>query len=168
MNIAAIDTMLELLSPDSMERPWANGPLIFVINRPGVTMMHEGAFPEYDRVTGLLQAVFSRLGAPLPNDDMPENYDRLVEPTVEHPADGILLTVVYAYPVQLKDAEGVVLASAKWVGVQWDRTGGKSNRVLYGEGRFELRGGFYLEGDITDLANAIQNVKPPTLSADSN
>jgi hypothetical protein len=43
-----------------------------------------------------------------------------------------------------------VLASAKWVGIQFDRPGGLLNRLLWGSETYRVEGAFEL-GDVSQL-----------------
>ncbi len=152
MNIVSVGPMSELLRPDANDRPQANGPLLIVISGGGATALRSGYFPDYENVSIAVTEVLSELGDPLAPDDIPPRYDRLAE----KPEGSIVVTVVYAYPIELKSGDGAILAEAKWVGIQWGRSGGEPNRVLYGNGVLNIKGGFYLNGDITQLAKVIK------------
>jgi hypothetical protein len=114
--------------------------------------MRSGSFPDYENVSIEVTEVLSELGDPLTPDDIPPRYDRLAE----KPEGSIIVTVAYAYPVELKNIDGALLAEAKWVGIQWGRPSGEPNRVLYGNGVLECKGGFILKGDVTRLEQVVK------------
>jgi hypothetical protein len=152
VNIVSIGPMSELLKPDAKGRVQANGPLLIVISDDRGTAMRSGSFPDYENVSIEVTKVLSELGNPLADDDIPARYDRLAD----QPDSGTILTVAYAYQVKLKNSAGAVLAEAKWVGIQWDSLGGEPNRVLYGDGVLECKGGFILKGDVTRLEQVVK------------
>jgi hypothetical protein len=78
-------------------------------------------------VIGLLD----ELGEPLPVDDMKPSFSSSLYPGF-HPEEGIMLIATFTYPVELHDVDNNLLATAKWVGIQWDRSEGKPNRLIYG------------------------------------
>jgi hypothetical protein len=57
--------------------------------------------------------------------------------------------------MELTSSDGVLLARAKWVSIQWNRAGGEPNLLFYGSGHWDLEGGFRLPDDLSDLLAAI-------------
>jgi hypothetical protein len=71
----------------------------------------------------------------------------------------------------LRSAGGALLADAKFIVIQWDRSDGKPSRLLYGKdcaGLFEgkylyplvLDGGFQIAGSVATLEQAISSLIP--------
>jgi hypothetical protein len=62
----------------------------------------------------------------------------------------------FTYPVELYDTTGALIASTKWVGIQWDRNDGKPNRLIYGSTPYIPDGSYSIEGDISSLLQIIE------------
>lgn len=154
---------IELLSPDVVDQPWAKGPAYALVQSPenaqGHRLFSEPPKSKYTELTIALESLFNTLGEPLPLDQLPDNYRSYLYGLGENKPDGALLGLIYPGNVDLKNAQGEVLAKAKWVGIQWNRSEGKPNRILYGvidQFRNAVTiGGFVLNGDITELEKAI-------------
>jgi hypothetical protein len=67
-----------------------------------------------------------------------------------------LLTTIFPRPVNLCNTAGTVLAQAKWVGIQWDRSNGKLSRVVYGSKAYTIDGSFEIISDTSILDNVLQ------------
>jgi hypothetical protein len=158
-----IESAADLLSPDAANQSWAKGPAFTLITSlPSITgkSPNEPQARQYLRITAELDSLFNTMGDPLPVKELPADY-RLLSMGGFETNDGTLFTALYPYPVELKNAQGEVLAKAKWVGIQWDRREGKPNRLLYGKidafGNPKTTGGFILNGDVTELQKALRN-----------
>jgi len=131
-----IDSALELLTDTSH----TNGPAISIIFRKlaidggiglgGIDIVPGDALPVNDienlatNITGLLD----ELGEPLPIDDLAQYSSGL--PWGFYPEEGIMLIAAFTYPVELHDSGNNLLAKAKWIGIHWDRSEGKPNRLI--------------------------------------
>lgn len=153
-SIISINSMLELLSPDANQKPWANGPLVFCVSAKNGTTGYNSFVNNYEAAASAIQTLLNELGKALSAADVPQNYLNYAWPN-ESP-DGTLLTTVFPRPVELRDTQGNILARAKWVGIQWGRSEGKSDRVLYGNVVYAVAGSFEVEGDTTNLADIIR------------
>lgn len=155
-----IHDALELLSTDTANQPWASGPVnMIVTTQDTLAGLASPQPPEsnYAEITSEIQALLGTLSEPLPSDELPDDYRNFSWGNPED-ADGILLSVLYPHPVALRSSGGELVGVAKWVGIQWERNEGQPNRLFYGhveEGNAVVDGGFVLQGDITDLANAL-------------
>jgi hypothetical protein len=105
-------------------------------------------------VTGLL----GKLGEALPLGDLAQYSSGL--PIGFHPEEGIMLIAAFTYPVELHDSGNNLLASAKWIGIQWDRSEGKPNRLIYGSAGYIVEGAYSIEGDISGLVRLLEPVLP--------
>jgi len=153
--IISINSMLELLSPDANQKPWANGPLQFFVNvENGESGGYDGFVNNYEAAADAIQTLLNRLGQPLSTADVPQDFWSYAWPSES--SDGTLLTTVFPRPVELRDTQGNILAQAKWVGIQWGRSEGKPNRILYGSVAYTVAGSFEMEGDTANLATIIR------------
>jgi len=151
-SVASINAALELLSPDFAEKPYTHGPLMIVIDSEVGTQLFLSYFPNYDVVTEAIRKIIRQLETPLPVEELPQDYHAV---TIVGPADHNTVTVVYALPAELTSSDGILLARAKWVSIQWNRAGGEPNLLFYGSGHWDLEGGFRLPDDLSDLITAI-------------
>ncbi len=147
-----IDSALELLSPDATQLPWANGPLMFIVDLSYGTLFKSGPFPEYEDITVNLQDLLGKMGEPIPSSELPQDYYEILRGDLS-PTEGIL-TVVYASPIDLRNTNGVVVAQAKWVGFLYN-TEEKPFLLLYGSGKLVIEGGFTLLGDLDDIVKVV-------------
>jgi hypothetical protein len=150
-----IDSALGLLTDTSH----TNGPAVCVIlTESAGTEIVPGPWndlPVNDienlatNVTGLLD----ELGEPLPIDDLAQYSSGL--PWGFHPEEGIMLVAAFTYPVELHDSDNNLLATAKWIGIQWDRSEDKPNRLIYGSTAYAVEGAYSIEGDISGLVQLV-------------
>jgi hypothetical protein len=156
--IINIEIALQALSPDANNQPWANGPFIFAANMSGsMSGNFIGMVKNYNEIANSVTHVLSELGGQLSITDLPHNFISYAENNqVTTLSDGSLFTTVFPRPVALRDSAGTVLAHAKWVGIQWDRNGGKLNRVIYGSTAYNVQGSFAITGDVSSLAAAVR------------
>jgi hypothetical protein len=103
-----------------------------------------------------LMALLDKLGRPLPLDDLAQYSSGL--PGFFHPEEGIMLIAAFTYPVELHDSDNNLLATAKWVGIQWDRSEGKPNRLIYGSTAYAVEGAYSIAGDISGLVQLVEPV----------
>ena len=157
--VVTINSALELLSPDATQRPWANGPLLFAIAyKNGGGSIRWGQLPTYDTIAMAITEMLNKLKEPLAGSDLQQNWSEIALPGTSK--DSVVLTVIYAWPVDLRNTDGNLLARAKWIGIQWNRDQGKPNRLCYGNSDLTTEGGFVLHRDMTDLAKALGNWIP--------
>jgi len=155
-----IDSALGLLTDTSH----TNGPAMFVVltDHPSAGRYFVPGNPPLllanniqnltKNVTGLL----GELGEPLPLDDLAQYSSGL--PTGFHPEEGIMLIAAFTYPVELHDSGNNLLASAKWIGIHWDRSEGKPNRLIYGSAGYAVEGVYSIEGNIGGLVQLLEPV----------
>ena len=159
-----IDSALELLTDTSH----TNGPAISIIltklaidggiGHVDIDIVPGDALPVNDienlatNITGLLD----ELGEPLPIDDLAQYSSGL--PCGFAPEEGIMLIAAFTYPVELHDSGNNLLASAKWIGIHWDRSEGKPNRLIYGSAGYIVEGAYSIEGDINGLIQLLEPV----------
>jgi hypothetical protein len=63
--------------------------------------------------------------------------------------------------MELRSVDGKLVGQAKWVGIQWDRSDGQSNRLIYGEIPYTIKGGFEIGGDLTNLQQSVPQINIP-------
>jgi len=158
--IITIHSALELLSTNSNNQPWANGPFLIAANEIGSRSgYYVGTVRDYVPVATAITQVLSELGGPLSTGDLPQDFTSYVlKNQITQSSDGSLLTTVFPHPVELHDSSGNVLAQAKWVGFQWYRNEGKPNRIVYGNIAYIVDGSFELTGDISSLENSVRTL----------
>lgn len=158
--IITIHSALELLSTNSNNQPWANGPFLIAANEIGSRSgYYVGTVRDYVPVATAITQVLSELGGPLSTGDLPQDFTSYVlKNQITQSSDGSLLTTVFPHPVELHDSSGNVLAQAKWVGIQWYRNEGKPNRIVYGNIAYIVDGSFELTGDISSLENSVRTL----------
>jgi hypothetical protein len=159
--VVCINSAMELLNPDAAVRPWVDGPVLTTLTVKNRTYGYNSGIlsyvSDYPAMTAAIRELLQTLGEPLAYGELPENYNKLVWP---ESTDGTFLTMVYARPVELKNTNDDLLAKAKWVGIQWDRSEGRPNRLMYGwvdkiSSEYHVQGGFALKGDITGLEKTL-------------
>jgi hypothetical protein len=117
-----IDSALELLTDTSH----TNGPAVCVVlTKLGGIDIVPGNPPllPLNDVKNLDTAVtgsLDKLGEPLSLDDLAKYSSGL--PLGFHPEEGIMLISAFTYTVELRNVDSNLLATAKWVGIQWDRS----------------------------------------------
>jgi hypothetical protein len=101
--------------------------------------------------------VLNELGAPLSTSDLPHTFLSYTwSNAIPQSSDGHLLTTIFPRPVNLCNSAGTVLAQAKWIGIQWDRSNGKLSRVVYGSTAYMIDGSFEIIGDTSVLDSVFQ------------
>lgn len=151
-SVVTIDSALGLLSPNAAQLPWANGPLMFIVESSSGTLFKSGPLTGYEDITANLQDLLGKIGEPIPSSELPGDYYEVLRRDLS-PTEGIL-TVVYASPVDLRDTDGVVVAQAKWVGFLYN-TEEKPFNLLYGSGKLVIEGGFTFLGDLDGIKEVI-------------
>ena len=142
--VVCINSAMELLLPCAEQSPWMNGPaLAFLLSQEGRSQYFPETYPVSDlTIVNDAAASLGKLGAPLSVDDLAGGYSILYfAPGFK---DGSLLTLVYPQPVELHDVDGTLLGTAKWVGIQWNRSDGKPDRLIYGDKPYDVKGAFAL------------------------
>jgi hypothetical protein len=157
--IANIDYARELLNNQDQQYTSLSGPVISAIfSNGGVKGYYGGTLPSpsnYNEMSVALEDLMVKLGKPTETNDLNLSdgwYGNL---------DGTLLVVVYPRPMELKTMDGKLVGQAKWVGIQWDRNGGQSNRLIYGEIPYTIKGGFEIGGDLTNLQQSVPQINIP-------
>jgi hypothetical protein len=139
-----IDSALELLTDTSH----TIGPAVsLVLTRLASTDIAPG---------NALMELLDKLGEPLPLDDLAQYSSGL--PVGFYPEEGNMLIAAFTYPVELHDSDNNLLATAKWVGIQWDRSEGKSNRLIYGSTAYAVEGAYSIAGNISGLVQLVEPV----------
>lgn len=153
-----IDSALELLTDTSH----TNGPAVSVIlTKLGSTDIVPGDSPHLpvnniENLDTTVMGLLDKLGEALPLDDMEQYSSGL--PRFFHPEEGIMLVAAFTYPVELHDSDNNFLARAKWIGIQWDKSEGKANRLIYGSTAYAVEGAYSIEGDINGLVQLVEPV----------
>jgi hypothetical protein len=70
--------------------------------------------------------------------------------------DGKLMILCYPGLQELRNADGKLLALAKWIGLQWDRSEGKPARLVYGTEPYKGEGIYELTGNMTYLEDCLK------------
>jgi len=114
---------------------------------------------KYDDLAAALRPLLNTVGTPLdPNTEpVPVYYRELSYPSPGR-LDGPMLTVEYAHPVELKNNNGDIIATAKWLGIEWERGGIKTKLLFYGHFEYNnvvVDGGYTFNGDITALLDVL-------------
>jgi hypothetical protein len=108
-----------------------------------------------------IENVASSLGKPLSSSEITE-----IQQNGDSSSDGITLDAYYSQPISLRSTDGTLLANVKYIAIQWDRSDGQPNRLLYStdcDGLFGagfiyyplvIEGGFQIAGSVTTLEQA--------------
>ena len=156
--IISIESAAELLSPFANLQPWANGPYLFTSNVVGNYIgNYDENGSDYPALANAVTQVLNELGPSLSTSDLPQNFVSYTwSNAIPQSSDGRLLTTIFPRPVNLCNSAGTALAQAKWVGIQWDRSNGKPNRVVYGSTAYTVDGRFEIIGDTSILDSVFQ------------
>jgi len=153
-----IDNALGLLTDTSH----TTGPAVCVVlTRLGSNDIVPGNAPHLpvnnvENLGTTVMGLLDELGEPLPLEDLAKYSSGL--PMGFHPEEGVMLTAAFTYPVELHDTDNNLLATAKWVGIQWDRSEGKPNRLIYGSTAYAVEGAYSIEGDISGLVQLLESI----------
>jgi len=155
-----IDSALGLLA----DTRHTNGPAMFVVltDRPLVGRYFVPGNPprllanNIENLVTNVTELLNKLGEALPMDDIEQYSSGL--PCGFGPEEGIMLIAAFTYPVELHDSGNNLLATAKWIGIHWDRSEGKPNRLVYGSAGYIVEGAYSIEGDISGLVQLIEPV----------
>ena len=156
--IISIDSAAELLSPFANLQPWVNGPYLFTSNVVGNYIgNYDENGSDYPALANAITQVLNELGGSLSTSDLPRNFLSYTwSNAIPQSSDGHLLTTVFPRLVNLYNSAGTVLAQAKWVGIQWNRSNGKPSRVVYGSTAYTIDGSFEIIGDTSILGSVLQ------------
>jgi hypothetical protein len=152
-----IDSALALLTDTSH----TNGPAVCVALTesdtidfvPGIAL--HLPLNNIENLDTTVMGLLDKLGEPLPVDDMEQYFSDLHG---FHPEEGIMLIATFTYPVELHDSGNNLLATAKWIGIQWDRSEGKPNRLICGSTAYVVEGAYSIEGDISGLVQLLEPI----------
>jgi len=155
-----IDSALGLLTDTSH----TNGPAMFVVltDRQSAGRYFVPGNPplplanNIENLTKNVTGLLGELGEPLPLDDLAQYSSGL--PVGFYPEEGIMLIAAFTYPVELHDSGNNLLATAKWIGIQWDRSGGKLNRLIYGSTAYVMEGAYSIAGNISGIVQLLEPV----------
>jgi hypothetical protein len=158
-----IDSALELLAPNATSQIWAKGPAVMAIvtDTDIVTasnLMRADPFA-YDCMTQSVQSLFGTLGRSLEDDtELAQGFrDYFLAGSFSwDQRDGKLMMLCYPGLQELRNTDGELLALAKWVGIQWDRSEGKPDRIVYGTVPYKGEGIYELTGDMTHLEECLK------------
>jgi hypothetical protein len=153
-SVAGVIPAAGVLSSNTTRQLWENGPLqIIIANQSGTRS--GGYLQNYDAVTQAIKELENDLGASLAASELKEYQGNGATSS-----DGITVTAAYAWPVNLLSSDGKLLTSARWVGIQWNRSNNTPNRLFYGSKISTVDGGFLIAGDITALDQAFSPLIP--------
>jgi len=153
-----IDSALALLTDTSH----SIGPAVSaILTESGSTDVVPGDYPrlpvnDIENLDTTVMGLLDKIGEPLPLDDLAKYSSGL--PMRFHPEEGVTLVAAFTYPVELHDNDNNLLAMAKWVGIQWDRSEGKPNRLIYGSTAYAVEGVYSIEGDISGLVQLVEPI----------
>ncbi len=158
-----IDSALELLAPNTTSQIWAKGPAVMaIVTDTGVitasNLMRADSFA-YDCMIQSVQSLFGTLGRSLEDDTEFAQEFRdyfLAGSSSWDQRDGKLMMLCYPGLQELRNTDGELLARAKWVGIQWDRSEGKTDRLVYGTKPYEGEGIYELTGYMTHLEECLK------------
>jgi len=185
--VVKIDDALELIASDVDTQPWRDGPVLtlytstdsggFIENKgyySGGLLSWTGEqklplsnnsailYPYYE-LSDTLRKLAESLDAPIPSYELLSNFMDMIS-LPKNNLVGEWLTATYRNSIDLKGINGKVLAQAKWIGIQWNRSTDKPDRLVYGyityrpgEVTYKVEGGYFLKSDITTLVESIQN-----------
>jgi len=151
-----IDSALGLLTDEGH----TNGPAVSIIltRLRSRDIVPGNALPvnDIENLVITIMGLLDKLGEPLSLDDLAQYSSGL--PIGFHPEEGIMLIAAFTYPVELHDSGNNLLATAKWIGIQWDRSEGKPNRLIYGGTAYAVEGAYSIEGDISGLVQLLEPI----------
>lgn len=158
----SIGSALELLEDPSQ----TNGPAVAIfISESSTSDIIPGSRPRLplnviESLDSTIIELLDKVGDPLPIDDLSEHdYELTYSITIFYPPEeGNLLVVTFPYPLELHDSSGNLLTETKWIGIQWDRSENKPNRLLYGSTTYAVEGAYSIEEDIGNLIQILQPV----------
>ncbi|MFC1925052.1 hypothetical protein ACFLXA_06795 [Chloroflexota bacterium] len=155
--VAMIKSGRELLSPDVAEQTWTKGPAVVALS--SAPSFLEGYLSgmltdeaDYEDMTVALLDLFGTIGEQI---DVTELGLDFTTRTWYWSTEGTMLIAVYPRPVALHDPDSTVLAQAKWVAVAWNSNDDNPAYLVYGTEPYNIQGGYYLNGDITALAESL-------------
>ncbi|HEX9896922.1 MAG TPA: hypothetical protein VGA85_04575 [Dehalococcoidales bacterium] len=114
--VVKIESALELLLPGANERLWAKSPIGYTIVTPNWTTVSPDTPSDYEETTITINNLLNNLGEPLEGDELFSGFSL----SIFQPTEGTVLVAAYAFPVELRDSSGKLLAQAKWIAIQWD------------------------------------------------
>ncbi len=151
--VVAISSALELLSADYQQRPWVKGPVGYAILTANSASAYLKVPDNYQIVSDSIQQLLNSLGKPILPEDLRQANPRFVF----GPKSGKLLVAIYAFPVELRSVKDTLLATARWIGIAWDRFD-QPNVLFYGIEGADIEGGFELS-DVSILERNLQVTK---------
>ena len=149
-DVIGIGGLLELMSPGAGEQIWARGPSAFNLATPNGESVYTKAPDDYAVVAQALQEAANGLGAPLDITEVQAGFTHFPF----GPVYGRAIVAVYARPIELRRADGMLVGKANWVIVHRDRPG-KPDALLYGTRSYEAEGAFEVKTDATAFGRVI-------------
>jgi S1-C subfamily serine protease len=143
-----LNTALDLLASDVVQREWAMWPVTWQANSgTGHSMDECGTYCDMNaQVARAAQQALGYLGATIPIATPITN-------TWELAAGGQTLNLLYPRPIELHGSDQTV--SARFVVIRWNENG-TLPCVYWGTQPTQLDGAFSVNGDLTSLQNLIQ------------
>jgi hypothetical protein len=154
-----IDSALTLLTDTSR----TNGPAVCVALTESDTIDFVPGLAIHlplnniENLNTTIMGLLDGLGGPLPVDDIKPSFSPDLYAGF-HPEEGNMLIADFTYPVELHDNDNNLLATAKWVGIQWERSEGKPNRLIYGSPAYVVEGAYSIEGNISGLVQLLEPI----------
>lgn len=103
--------------------------------------------PYYEDISKEVRSLLNTVGKPIEVAKLKADYEH-------YPSDtwfGNAFIAAYAVPIDLRNADGTLLAEANWIILQWNMPD-NPNAVIYGTGRtWEAAGAFEILGDFSGL-----------------
>jgi hypothetical protein len=154
--IASVTGANLLFSGDINSQTWSHGPVLTSFAGQGHIFGYASGIltspSDYDQMTAALTNLMENLGQPVIATDLDlgnaEWYSSL---------DGTMLVCVFATEHNLKNAHGETLGVARWVSLQWGRSEGNPNRLVYGNVPYIIEGGYELPKDLSMLQRSLSN-----------
>jgi hypothetical protein len=155
--VVSISTALDLLSENANQQIWTRGPTGFIFAGPNYNTAYGQAPEYYDEAAIEIEKLLNTAEQPLSVAELNiKNY------TSFYPSVGKAVTAEYALPVSIKNADGDLLAQAKWVFIRWGVIR-QQVYVIYGTRLYSPEGAFKLSGDPTNLD--LIELHPPRIEA---
>jgi hypothetical protein len=160
--IVEIQDAMQVMSPDYDIQKLAGKPVYALLwDNDSINGRKSDLVPaeKFNDLAAALQPLLNTIAAPLDHniEPIPVYYRELANPSPGR-LDGPIVTVVFAHPAELKNRNGDVLATAKWLGIEWERGGIKTKLLFYGHFNFNeavVDGGFSFDGDIAALLGVL-------------
>jgi hypothetical protein len=150
--IISMDSALKLLSPDAAEQLWANGPLQYIYSSVGgSTSRQVYNLYDYAEFTASLLDLFARMGESVQTSELPQPYS--IWGRIDDAAHS--LTIIYASPVELRDADGNIVARARLLSFYYTNDNEPAYLYYFDENLSAIEGGFTLLATVSEVKAVI-------------